>query len=472
MWRPDLLNPAAWFRRPSAAGTGAAGAAAEPPAAAPALPGAPPPPSDYRSMARAGYGLIAFTFLGLGGWAALARVDSAVIAPGVVAVESKRQVVQHLEGGIIAEILVQEGQEVAKDQVLFRLDPTQPRANDDSALAQLRAALALEARLLAERDDASVITFPPELSANASVPMVRDAMADQMTQFRDRRAAFEGQIGILNSRMEQFGHEIEGLGQERLSAEQQLVFIEDELSAVRALEQKGLVNKTRVSSLEREKARLDGMVGRNFADTAKVRGSVGEMKMQIAQVRQQRAEEIGDQLLEVRQKLAELSERARVTRNVLGRIDIRAPRAGTVQNINPKVYTVGAVARPGDTLLEIVPQDAPLVVDAQVPVGDIDRIHRGDKVEVRFPAFHGHTTPMVLGRLLSVSRDRLTDETTHQPYFHARVAVAETDIPSALKQRLVPGMNAEVAFYAGDRTVLSYLVRPFTEALAHSFTER
>lgn len=471
MWRPDLFNPAAWFRRPAPAAA-PAGADADAPATGPAAASAPPPPSDYRSMALAGYGLIAFTFLGLGGWAAMAKVDSAVIAPGVVAVESKRQVVQHLEGGIVAEILVQEGQEVARDQVLFRLDPTQSRANDEAALAQLRAALALEARLLAERDETPAITFPPELTDNTAVPMVRDAMADQITQFRDRRAAFEGQIGILNSRIEQFGHEIEGLAQERLSAEQQLTFIEDELAAVRALEQKGLVNKTRVSSLEREKARLDGMVGRNFADTAKVRGSVGEMKMQIAQVRQQRAEEVGEQLLEVRQKLADLAERARITRNVLGRIDIRAPRAGTVQNINAKVYTVGAVARAGDTLLEIVPLDAPLVVDAQVPVEDIDRLHRGQEVEVRFPAFHGHTTPMVLGRLLSVSRDRLVDEVTHQPYFHARVAVAETDIPDTLRQRLVPGMNAEVAFHAGQRTVLSYLVRPFTDALAHSFTER
>ena len=468
MWGRDVWHPARWFRRTPAPPDGASAS----PAGAPAMAAAPPPPSDYRSMALVGYGLIAFTFFGIGGWAALARVDSAVIAQGLVAVESKRQVVQHLEGGIIAEIQVQEGQEVAKDQVLFRLDPTQPRANDEAALAQLRAALALEARLVAERDEARDITFPVELTRNAAIPMVRDALADQITQFRDRRASFEGQVGILNSRMEQFGHEIEGLSQERLSAEQQLVFIEDELAAVRALEQKGLVNKTRVSSLEREKARLDGMVGRNFADTAKVRGSVGEMKMQIAQLRQQRAEEIGDQLLEVRQKLADLSERARVTGNVLGRIDIRAPRAGTVQNINAKVYTVGAVARPGDTLLEIVPHDAPLVVDAQVPVQDIDRLHRGDEVEVRFPAFHGHTTPMVLGRLLSVSRDRLVDEVTHQPYFLARVAVAETDIPSTLKQRLVPGMNAEVAFYAGKRTVLSYLMRPFTDALTHSFTER
>ncbi|MFG1228201.1 HlyD family type I secretion periplasmic adaptor subunit [Xanthobacter wiegelii] len=433
---------------------------------------APRPPSGYRSVALVGYALIAVTFLGLGGWAATARVDGAVVAPGVIGVESKRQVVQHLEGGIVAAILVQEGQRVVRDAVLFRLDPTQSRANDEAALAQRRAALALEARLVAERDDAPTITFPPELMELARVPAVREAMADQIAQFRDRRAAFQSQIDILNGRIVQLGHELEGLAQERASARQQLDFIEDELTAVRELERKRLVNKSRVSSLEREKARLEGLVGRNIADEAKARGSIGEQKMQMVQLSQQRAEDVGSQLLEVREKLAELKEKVQVTRSVLERIEIRAPSGGIVQNINPRIYTVGAVVRPGDTLLEIVPLDAPLVVEARVPVQDIDRLDLHQAVEVRFPAFHGRTTPMVLGHLGSVSRDRLVDETTHQPYFLARVGVDETDVPAELRGRLQPGMDAEVAFHTGSRTVLSYLLRPLSDAMARSFTER
>lgn len=433
---------------------------------------APRPPSGYRSVALVGYALIAVTFLGLGGWAATARVDGAVVAPGVIGVESKRQVVQHLEGGIVAAILVQEGQRVVRDAVLFRLDPTQSRANDEAALAQRRAALALEARLVAERDDAPTITFPPELMELARVPAVREAMADQIAQFRDRRAAFQSQIDILNGRIVQLGHELEGLAQERASARQQLDFIEDELTAVRELERKRLVNKSRVSSLEREKARLEGLVGRNIADEAKARGSIGEQKMQMVQLSQQRAEDVGSQLLEVREKLAELKEKVQVTRSVLERIEIRAPSGGIVQNINPRIYTVGAVVRPGDTLLEIVPLDAPLVVEARVPVQDIDRLDLHQAVEVRFPAFHGRTTPMVLGHLGSVSRDRLVDETTHQPYFLARVGVDETDVPADLRGRLQPGMDAEVAFHTGSRTVLSYLLRPLSDAMARSFTER
>ncbi len=433
---------------------------------------APRPPSGYRSVALVGYALIAITFLGLGGWAATARVDGAVVAPGVIGVESKRQVVQHLEGGIVAAILVQEGQRVAREAVLFRLDPTQSRANDEAALAQRRAALALEARLVAERDDAPTIIFPPELMELARVPAVREAMADQNAQFRDRRAAFQSQIDILNGRIVQLGHELEGLAQERASARQQLDFIEDELTAVRELERKRLVNKSRVSSLEREKARLEGLVGRNIADEAKARGSIGEQKMQMVQLSQQRAEDVGSQLLEVREKLAELKEKVQVTRSVLERIEIRAPSGGIVQNINPRIYTVGAVVRPGDTLLEIVPLDAPLVVEARVPVQDIDRLDLHEAVEVRFPAFHGRTTPMVLGHLASVSRDRLVDETTHQPYFLARVGVDETDVPADLRGRLQPGMDAEVAFHTGSRTVLSYLLRPLADAMARAFTER
>lgn len=438
----------------------------------PVIGAAPRPPSGYRSVALVGYALIAVTFLGLGGWAATARVDGAVVAPGVIGVESKRQVVQHLEGGIVAAILVQEGQRVAREAVLFRLDPTQSRANDEAALAQRRAALALEARLVAERDDAPTIIFPPELMELARVPAVREAMADQNAQFRDRRAAFQSQIDILNGRIVQLGHELEGLAQERASARQQLDFIEDELTAVRELERKRLVNKSRVSSLEREKARLEGLVGRNIADEAKARGSIGEQKMQMVQLSQQRAEDVGSQLLEVREKLAELKEKVLVTRSVLERIEIRAPSGGIVQNINPRIYTVGAVVRPGDTLLEIVPLDAPLVVEARVPVQDIDRLDLHEAVEVRFPAFHGRTTPMVLGHLASVSRDRLVDETTHQPYFLARVGVDETDVPADLRGRLQPGMDAEVAFHTGSRTVLSYLLRPLADAMARAFTER
>lgn len=434
---------------------------------------APIPTGDYRRVASMGYGVIILTFGVFGGWAAFASIESAVIAPGVVSVESKRQVVQHLEGGIVAEILVKDGQMVTAGQVLFRLDPTSSLANFDSVRAQLDTQLATEARLDAERAMARAVTFPPTLLARASDPVVKAAIADQEAQFRDRKASMDGQVGILKNRIKQGETEIDGLTRERASADQQLYYIDDELDGIQKLSDKGLVSKPRLAQLQREKARLQGVVGRNIADTAKAQANIGEMSMQIQQLTQKQQEEVAQQIVETRQKISDLKEKLNISENVLKRIDIRAPRAGIVQNINPKIYTVGAVVRPGDTMLEVVPQNDELIVDAQVPTTDIDRLHNGvDSVEVRFPAFHARTTPLIVGELRSVSPDRLIDEQTHQPYYQAVVAVSNTDVPDDMKARLRPGMPAEVVFNTGERSVMSYLTRPLTDALTRSFREK
>ncbi|WP_127088854.1 HlyD family type I secretion periplasmic adaptor subunit [Aquabacter cavernae] len=434
---------------------------------------APRPSADYRRIASKGYGLIILTFGVFGGWAAFASIDSAVIAPGVVSVESRRQVVQHLEGGIVAEILVKDGQKVKDGEVLFRLDPTSSLANYDSVRAQLDTLLATEARLEAERGMAAAITFPPNLMARTDNPVVKAALADQQAQFRDRKASLDGQMGILNQRIVQGETEIDGLGREKASAEQQLFYCDDELDGIQKLSDKGLVSKSRLAQLQREKARLQGVIGRNIADTAKAQATISEMRMQIEQITQKQQEEVAQQIVETRQKIADLREKLNISESVLKRIDIRAPRAGIVQNINPKIYTVGAVVRPGDTMLEVVPQNDELIVDAQVPTTDIDRLHGGvDQVEVRFPAFHARTTPLIVGQLRSVSPDRLMDEQTRQPYYQAVISVSNTDIPDEMKSRLRPGMPAEVIFNTGERSVMSYLTRPLTDALTHSFREK
>lgn len=433
---------------------------------------APSPSSDFRAVALTGYAVIAFAFVGLGGWAAFASVDSAVMASGVVSVESKRQVVQHFEGGIIKSIHVQEGDLVKAGDVLFRLDPTSAQANYDAVRAQLDATLATEARLVAERDQQDSIIFSNDLLARKTLSSVKEVIGDQTAQFRDRKVALGGQIEILGNRIGQLRTEIEGLAQEKLSADQQLHFIDEELEGARSLEVKGLVTKARVSGLEREKARLFGIVGRNTADSAKSEGSIGEIQMQIQQLRQQRAEEVGEQLVSIRQKLSELRERMNVATSTLDRVNIRAPRTGTVQNINSRTYTVGAVVRTGDTMLEVVPEDEALVIDARVGVQDIDRLATGTMVEVKFPNFHARTTPLILGKLMSISSDRLVDDATHEPYYLARIAIADTDIPLEMKTALRPGMPAEIVFNTGERTVLNYMVRPLTDALGRSFRER
>jgi HlyD family secretion protein len=429
------------------------------------------PSSDFRRIALTGYAVIALTFGGLGSWAALANIDAGVVAPGLISVESKRQVVQHLEGGIIKEINVREGQEVRESELLFRLEDTSALANRDSVRHQTYAGLALEARLVAERDDAPTISLPKMLTDNPDDPVVKRVIGDETAQFRDRRASIKGQLGIISERIGQLHSELDGLERERKSAEQQLYFINDELQGIRELALKGLVPKSRQSALEREKARLDGVVGRNLADAAKAQNNIGEMNLQAQQIQQKFQEDVGSQLLDIRQKLGDLREKLNIAEDVLRRTEIRAPRSGEAQNVNPRIYTIGAVVKPGDTLLEIVPEDDELIVEAHVQVNDIDNLRGESTSEVRFPAFHSRTTPLILGKLRNVSRDRLVDETTHEPYYLAQVAVADTDIPEELRGRLRPGMPAEVIFNTGERTVMSYLVRPLTDALSKAFRE-
>jgi HlyD family type I secretion membrane fusion protein len=431
------------------------------------------PNGNFRKVALTGYALIFLIFGVFGGWAAIARIDGAIIAPGTVSVQSKRQVVQHLEGGIIGEIRVRDGQAVNEGDVLFILDDTTPRANHDATRNQLDVALASEARLMAERRELNGIEFPEDLMRRKDDPRIAAILLDQSLQFRDRKRALEGQIGILSSRVAQFGQEIQGLGRERASAEKQLELIDQELSGIRDLYAKNLVPITRLASLERERARLDGTIGRNSADIAKSENNIGEMRLQEQQLHQKFQEEVSTQILDIRQKLHDLRERLNIASNVLRRNEIKAPRDGEVQNVNPRIYTIGAVVRPGDTLLEIVPKNDDLIIEAQVQVSDVDRLATASNiVEVRLPAFHQRDTPVILGKTKTVSRDRLMDEATRTPYFQVVIEIAATDIPPEIASRVRPGMPAEVVFNTGERTVFSYLTKPLTDAFHHSLRER
>jgi len=428
---------------------------------------------NYGRVALYGYALIILIFGVFGGWAAIAHIDGAIIASGTVSVQSKRQMVQHFEGGIIGSINVRDGQIVKEGDVLFGLDDTSPRANHDAVRNQLDTALAAEARLNTERRELNEIVFPPELEARKSDPRVAAILSDQALQFRDRKRGLEGQISILTSRVAQFRTEIDGLGRERASAERQIELIDQELTGVRDLFSKNLVPLSRLTILERERARLDGTVGRNTADIAKAENNIGEMRLQVQQLRQKFQEDVSTQILDVRQRMHDLRERLNIAENVLRRIDIRAPREGVVQNINARIYTIGATVRPGDTLLEIVPKGDDLVIEAQVQVTDIDRLATAStQVEVRFPAFHQGQTPVILGKMKTVSRDRLMDEATRSPYYQAIIEISATDIPEHLAARIRPGMPAEVVFNTGERTVMSYLTKPLTDAFHRSFRER
>ena len=425
--------------------------------------------TSWRPIAFAGYTVIGLTFGVAGVWAAVAQLDKAVMASGFVETEMNHKTVQHLEGGIIREILIKEGDHVSESQPLFRLQKTQAKASHETVASQLDSSLALEARLAAERGQQEKIAWPEDFVRRMNDSNLSRIILDQAHQFTERRASLNGQIDILEKRIEQTRKQLQGLAVEKDATQKQVGYINQELIGLRSLGQKNLIPMTRVYAMERERTRLEGSIGQADADMAKAESAIGETKLQIQQTRQKFQEDVAASLLDVRQKIAELQERKRVAQDILDRIDITAPRAGMVQNL--KVFTIGQVIRSGEPLLDIVPDDEQLIVSAQFSPTDIDIVYAGMKAEIRFPAFHARNIPVMMGELRSLSRDRLMDEMTRQYYFRGVIALNRADIPEEFRSRVRSGMPAEVIVAAGERTVLSYLVSPLTSSLRKALRE-
>ena len=423
---------------------------------------------DWRVPAIAGYVLIVGTFLVLGGWSAFARLDSAITATGVVSAETNRKTVQHLEGGIVREIHVREGQHVQAGQVLFRLDRTQAKAGYELQRNQLDSAIAQEARLIAERDGQDQIALPQELLDRADDPNVKRAIADQVAQFQERCGSLKGGVQILDAKIDQYQLEIEGLKQERSGTANQLGFVNEELVDVRHLFEKQLTQKSRLMLLERERSRLEGLIGRSTADESKARNGIEEARLQIRQLRQKFQEDVANSMLETRQKINDLREKVRVAQDVLSRVDILSPTTGVAQNL--RVFTSSGVVKAGEPMVDVVPERDALIVQAHVQPQDTENLQPGMPAEVRFSSFQTRILPIIVGKVETISRDRLVDEQTKQPYFLAQVVV--DDIPSFVKDRLSAGMPADVIFPTGERTVLDYLVRPLKDRLRSVMREK
>jgi HlyD family type I secretion membrane fusion protein len=425
---------------------------------------------DWKRPALAGCFVIVLAFGVLGGWSAFARLDSAVVAPGMVTLESSRKTIQHFEGGIISKILVHEGEHVEQGQVLFVFDGTTAQANVTAVRNQRYALRAQEARLVAERNGAQQIDYPVDLTDNASDPIVKDAINDENKQFAERRASLAGETDILNSRIEQLKTQIQGVTDQKSATEQQLGFINSELDDLRGLLAENLVQRTRVLALERERARLEGVIGQAVADIAKAQNSIGETNLQIEQQHKKFSEDVNSQILQIREKLADSTQKTVVSEDVLHRTQVLAPLAGTIQSLH--VATIGGVVRPGEPLAELIPDNDNLVVEANVSPMDIDAIDVGMQAEVRFSAFHGYTLPIIMGRVDTVSRDRVNNEQTKQSYFLARIVVDKKDVPTVVEDRIRAGMPAEVIVPTGERTVISYLIRPLSNRAASAFREK
>jgi len=425
---------------------------------------------DHSGFARFGYICIAFVFGGLGLWAYFAPLDSAALATAKVAVESDRKPVQHLEGGIVREILVKETKRVQEGQVLFRLQPTQAQASSDTVAKQIDVAMAQEARLVAESENERTITFPPSLIARSSIPETQLAIADQRKQFNERRRSLDDQTSIFRVRIDQTTRDMSGRQARLESSKGMKDSVTGEIEKLQPLLDRGLTTNVRVLPLKREKLRLEGEIGQLDADLARLREVIEESSIQIRLAEQKFREEAHAQLAETRAKLSDLREKLGVAQDVLSRIEVRAPRNGIVQGI--KVQAIGAVVKPGETIAEVIPVGDLLVLTAQVHPIDIDSVHPGQKAEIKFPSFSRRDTPAIFGKVETVSADSFMDEVTKQPFYRAKVVIEPNGIPKHLADRLVPGMPADVLIIRGERTAFDYLIGPMRDSIWRTMRDR
>jgi HlyD family secretion protein/epimerase transport system membrane fusion protein len=380
--------------------------------------------------------------------------------------------VQHLRGGVVEEIMVDEGQAVENGQPLIRLNNTEAKANFDAARAKLDAALARRARLIAERDRASGVSFPPELSERAAGSQdVREILAGERDLFAQRRDTLEGRVAIEEEKIGQLRQEIAGLRAQRSSKQEQVSILETELVDLRALHEQGYYPRTRVLSRERELAGLRGSIGADAAAIARAEKSISEARLQIEQARQEYTERAVSRLRETEEQISDLRQQLVVADQRLRRTTITAPATGTVQEL--KVHTDGGVIQAGQTVMQVVPVGDRLIVEAQVNPQDIDSVVEGQEAEVRMTALQQRTTPVLIGKVTGLSPDRIVPESNQaEPYYRARVEIPPDEVAKLGEGELRAGMPAQIMINTGERTVLDYLLQPITDAMARSFTEQ
>lgn len=406
---------------------------------------------------------------GVGGWAALTEISGAVVASGTVVVETNTKKVQHREGGIVREIAVRDGDLVEAGDLLIRLDDTVTRANLAVVLNQLEELSAQRARLLAERDGAKLIAFTPEYQAGTEMKasIIEDS---QIRLMEARRNGLEGRKQQLGEQIRQLEQQIGGLEAQRRATGAEIELIVGELTDLEGLLQSQLVGKTRVTALRREKTQLEGTLGGLVSQIAQAHEAISERRLQILQIEEESRAEVLELLQEVRSRIAQLEEQKIAAEDELTRVEIRAPRSGYVHQL--AIHTVGGVVGPGETLLLIVPKEDLLVVEARVLPTNIDQLSPNQPSTLRFPSFDQRTTPELEARLLTISADLSRDDATGLSYYSVRLTIPEAELAKLDGKRLVPGMPVEAFIRTDKRSVLSYLVKPIRDQVAHALRER
>lgn len=431
------------------------------------------PHSARRSIRRhLTFGLAVVVVLagGLGGWASTAQISGALIAPGSFVVDSNVKKVQHPTGGVVGELRARDGDVVKAGDVLVRLDDTVTRASLAIVTKNLNGLWARAARLEAEQQGLDRISFPKMLTDNAADPEVKAVMASEAKLFEVRLTGRTGQKAQLTERISQLNEEIGGLAAQEKAKTREIALVEKELVGVRDLYDKQLVQISRMTVLERDAARLSGERAQYIAQRAQAKGKITEIELQIIQIDKDIVSEVSKDLRETNDKIGEAVERKVAAEDQLRRVDIRAPQSGMV--LQSTVHTVGGVIAAGDAIMLVVPQGENLTVEAKVNPQDIDQVRIGQKAVLRLSAFNQRTTPELNGAVSRVSPDVTTDQRTGQSYYTIRVAIPDSELARLGDVKLVPGMPVESFVQTGDRTMMSYLVKPLHDQLMRAFREK
>lgn len=425
-------------------------------------------PTSDRSIRRVGFFIVFLTFGVFGSWAAFAPLDGAAYAPGVVTVQTYRKTVQHLEGGIVKEVLVHDGDIVKKGDPIIVLDDSQLRSEYEVTRNQLIAAKAMEARLIAERDDKSKIEFTHMDEPDSQRGI--EARYGETQVFNARRASRLGQISVLQERIGQLNQQIKGTDSVIGTKNNLEKSYTGEIGELNELLAQGFVDKQRMLEQARKLDMLKSEVADHRSTNIKTKLQINETQLQILQITKDFNADVTKLLAETQTKAYEFQEKAAALEDRLSRVVIRAPDDGMV--IGMTVHTVGGVVRAATPLLDIVPSISDLVVEAQVAPNDIDRIAIGKLADIRFSAFNSATTPVIEGIVTSVSGDRLTNEKTGAPYYLARVSVTKSGEQKLGDRKLLAGMPADVLINTGERTMLQYLLQPARNVISQSMIEQ
>lgn len=425
--------------------------------------------AGFKRPVRLGLIAIVLAFGGFGGWAALAPLDSASIATGQLAVESDRKPIQHLQGGVIAEILVKENDRVNEGQSLFRLESVQAKADLVAYTAQRDGLLALKFRLLAERAGARELKFTRHFVRQTKSHGTYSVIADQHRQFKGHLQALSNDLQIQTVRIDQATRDLAARKSQMQVLQQQLDSYKNEAGVVAGLVAKGVYARAKLTDVERNQARVTGDLNGLQAEATRSQGVIDEAQIQIKQIKQKYTEDATQQLAELRAKVQDLTQKITVAKDVLGHVDIRAPKAGFVQGI--KVHSVGAVIRGGETIADLVTLSDGLIVTARVLPSDVHNVAVGQRSEIRFPSMAHDQKRPAYGTLQGISADLVTDETTHLSYYAARIALDRSTLDAALRERLIPGMPADVLIINGEHTLLAYLVEPLLNRLSKTLRD-